>query len=295
VTPRLSIVVTTLGERPHEFTRLLDSIAVEQMDGLQLIVVDQSADGDAHRIARAHAVAGSTPLACVTSAKGVSRGRNAGLAMATAPLVTFPDDDAWYPRNGIVALVDRMERDRALDALMTVVRGYDGLISTNDFERSACPVHRDRIFHQVTEAAMVCRTDAIRAVGGFDEQVGPGSGTPWGAAEGADLMLRLLAIGINARFDPSLFIHHEDTDLTDEAGLSRVRSYSRGVGYVVVKNHVLWRYLYVLGVRPALGVVVAAIRGQRDLRRVRTARLGGHIRGISDGLRSSTLRGSRHG
>ncbi|MEI7794849.1 MAG: glycosyltransferase family 2 protein [Thermoleophilia bacterium] len=289
---QLSIVVTTLGERPAEIIRLLDSIVEEQVDGLELIVVDQSATGAALRVARAHPVASAMPVVGITSERGASAGRNAGLRMSTGQLVTFPDDDAWYPPRGLTTLLRRMEEDQQISALVFVARGSDGQISSTTPPRRAGPVSRRLASRLGFESAMVFRIDSLRAVRGFAQEMGPGSGTPWGAGEGLDLLLRMLATGANMRFDPSLFIHHEDPDLTDEAWLARVRSYSRGEGYGVARNHCLSLYLYRFVLRPALGVASAIVLRQTDKRRIRTARISGHIHGMIDGLPARTS--SRH-
>jgi len=80
---RLTIGITTLGRRPAELRRLLDSIADEHLDAIEIIVVDQSPHGAAHDIACTHTPVAGTPLVCLRSAQGVSAGRNAALEVAT--------------------------------------------------------------------------------------------------------------------------------------------------------------------------------------------------------------------
>jgi glycosyltransferase involved in cell wall biosynthesis len=287
----LSVIISTLGTRSAELERLLRSIMAEQLDGLEVVVVDQSPDRTAHRVAGDCLAGSDIPLVCVTSDRGAGRGRNAGLQVARGALVTFPDDDAWYPTGGLAAILGRIAADPQLDGCMFVARGSDGRISSNRFARRAGPIRRHLVFRQGFASAMFFRTDAIRRAGGFDAEIGPGSQTPWGAGEEAEILMRMLAGGAAMRFDPTLFVHHEDPDLVPDAMRERVRSYSRGVGYIVAKNGVTALYVPMLVVRPALGLLLATILRQRDVRRYRAARINGHLRGVLDGRRARTSHG----
>ena len=43
-------------------------------------------------------------------------------------------------------------------------------------------------------------------VGGFDEELGLGSGTPWHSGEEIDYLVRALATGAHLEYDPSLVV-----------------------------------------------------------------------------------------
>jgi cellulose synthase/poly-beta-1,6-N-acetylglucosamine synthase-like glycosyltransferase len=289
--PVLSIVISTLGTRPAELERLLRSITPERLDGLEIVVVDQSPSQTAHRVARDCLAGLDIPLVCLTSGLGVSRGRNAGLEVARGAFVTFPDDDAWYPPGGLTAMLGRIEADPHLDALTFVARGSDGRISSNRFARRAGPIRPHLVFRQGFASAMFFRTDAIRRAGGFDAEIGPGSQTPWGAGEEPEILMRMLAGGATMRFDPTLFVQHEDPDLAPDAMRDRIRLYSQGVGYAVAKNGATTWHVPMLVVRPALGLLLATILRQHDVRRYRAARIGGHLRGVRGGLRARRSHG----
>ena len=64
--PILSVVVTTLGTRPEELKRLLTSITTERLGTVEIIVVDQSPDQRAHRVAEAALMGSGLPLVHVT-------------------------------------------------------------------------------------------------------------------------------------------------------------------------------------------------------------------------------------
>lgn len=285
---RLSIVVSTLGARPAELERLIHSVVAEQVDGIEIIVVDQSPDGAAHRVAEATLAGSATPLVCITSERGLNLGRNAGLDIARGTFTAFADDDAWYPKGGLTAPLQHLERAPLLDGITFVARGADGQISSGTFARRAGPIRRRSALMQSLEGAMMLRTDAVRGIGGFDPRMGLGTASPWGAGEGVDLILRLLADGAVMRFEPAYFVHHEDSLDAGAAGYAKLRAYSRGEGFAIARNRAALLYAYRRIVRPLLGVGVATARRQHDLRRLRSARLRGYIQGTYHGIRWRT-------
>ena len=286
--PRLSIIITTLGARPVDMQRLLHSIVAEQVDGIEIIVVDQSPHRAAHRVAQAALAGSAIPLVCITSERGLNIGRNAGLEVARGTFTTFTDDDAWYPQGGLTAPLQHLEHALLLDGITFVARGADGQMSSGTFGRRAGPIRRRSALIQSLEVAMMLRTDAVRGIGGFDPRMGLGTASPWGAGEGADLVLRLLADGAVMRFEPTYFVHHEDSLGSGPDAYAKLRAYSRGEGFVVARNRVTLPYAYRRIVRPFIGMSVATVRGQHELRRLRSARLTGFVRGAFDGIRRRT-------
>jgi len=92
VTPRLSVVVTTLGN--HEgLRRVLDGYAAQTEGAFELIVAADAAEPDPGAVA---AAVGERPYpARIVRAEvaGASANRNAGWRAASAPLVAFADND----------------------------------------------------------------------------------------------------------------------------------------------------------------------------------------------------------
>src|ERR1700761_2332755 len=90
----LSLILATV-DRVQELTRLLRSIEAQQMPGLELIVVDQNVDDRVKVLLDQAAL--FTSYTPIRSSRGLSRARNAGLAIARGHIIGFPDDDCWYP------------------------------------------------------------------------------------------------------------------------------------------------------------------------------------------------------
>ncbi|MDX1946105.1 MAG: hypothetical protein SFU86_11970, partial [Pirellulaceae bacterium] len=102
------------------------------------------------------------------------------------------------------------------------------------------PVNRRTLFGRAVEFTMFLRRELVADLR-YDEQMGVGAGTPWGADEGPDLMLRMLARGLTIEYFPDICIYHPDPALQPaERLLSRTMSYSRGRGYLYRKHGYSW-------------------------------------------------------
>jgi GT2 family glycosyltransferase len=86
---KLSIVILTMGNRPAEVGRAIESTEPLRAAGAELIVVGNGADPPP-------VPAGVITLRLAENA-GVAGGRNAGLRESTGDVVLFLDDDGWYP------------------------------------------------------------------------------------------------------------------------------------------------------------------------------------------------------
>jgi GT2 family glycosyltransferase len=86
---KLSIVILTMGNRPDDLARAVDSTAPLRAAGAELVVVGNGADP------------GPLPDGVITlrlaENAGVAGGRNAGVDASNGDVVLFLDDDAWYP------------------------------------------------------------------------------------------------------------------------------------------------------------------------------------------------------
>ena len=168
--------------------------------GLHTIVVD-----DASPVAVASP--GATVVRLGTN-QGPGAARNAGLALVDTPLVAFVDadvtvDDGWLdallphfadPR---VALVAPRVRGAAQPGALA---GYEQRHSPLDLGDQPARVSPGSRVSYVPAAALVCRTDALRDVGGFDPAMRVG--------EDVDLVWRLVAAGHRCRYEPSAVVHH---------------------------------------------------------------------------------------
>lgn len=182
----VTIVVPTLGEPAHV------------PDGA--VVVD---DGSVPPVGRAQIR--------LDVNRGPAAARNAGLDHADTALVAFVDADVdvgdnagWLepllahfadPRVAVVA--PRIVASDGTDALATYERTHSPL----DMGPEPARVRAGTRVSYLPAAAFVCRTDALRAVDGFDTDLRFG--------EDVDLVWRLEDAGWRVRYEPAAVVHHQ--------------------------------------------------------------------------------------
>ncbi|WP_174728961.1 glycosyltransferase [Mesobacillus harenae] len=105
---RFSIIIPTLGLREEEFSRLLSSLESQTHKDIEVIIVSQ----DNHK--NVQNMIEKFPSLAVkhikSEEKGLSLARNKAIPFINGDVVTFSDDDCWYPE----------------DALNKVAKSFDG-------------------------------------------------------------------------------------------------------------------------------------------------------------------------
>ncbi len=139
---------------------------------------------------------------------GPAAARNAGLAQVTTPLVGFVDTDVTAPSDWLVPLLAHFADPRvALVAPRVVSAEQPGRLGA--YERARSPldlgprpgrVRAGTRVSYVPAAAIVCRVEALRAIGGFDSTLRVG--------EDVDLVWRLGSAGWVCRYEPSSVVTH---------------------------------------------------------------------------------------
>ena len=263
---RVSLVVSTLG-RTVQLERLLQSLVLQAFQDFEVVIVDQNADDRLKAIVEAYC--GRLDIVRTTSARGVSRGRNSGLAIARGDIVAFPDDDCWYPVSllqDVVALFDaRPELDlvsgRTVDASLAD--------SLGSHLKQRQPIRRHNIWRIGNSNTIFLRAQEHLY---FDETLGVGCPTEFQSGEETDFLLRLLKRHLNMEFHPALLVHHDQVDLRGaEDGVARARQYAPGQGRVLRLHGfgpatALW-----FALRPVARACVAAATGDVPLARYKLA------------------------
>ncbi|MEI7547241.1 MAG: mycofactocin biosynthesis glycosyltransferase MftF [Actinomycetota bacterium] len=152
---------------------------------------------------------------------GPAAARNTGLALVATPLVAFVDADVTLPDGWWQPLVAHFSDERvALVAPRVMGMPGDGMLAGYEQRHGPLDLGADpariaagtRVSY-VPAAAVVCRVDAVRTIGGFDETMRLG--------EDVDLVWRLSAAGHRCRYEPTSVVHHEPRH--DIAGWARQR------------------------------------------------------------------------
>jgi len=254
---RFSLVVATIG-RDREVGELLDSLLAQGRTDFEVIIVDQNEDDRLAAIEAAYAA--RLPLRRLRSAiRNANNARNLGLRHARGEIVTFPDDDCLYP----AGVLDRVDAAFAADPALHVLTGPAaspaGGLGSGRWRTESGPIDLGNVWTSVIEFNLFLRRGTALALGGFDEGMGPGS--PFGSAEGNDLVCRAMARGLAARYDAALRIVHPDKRLTDVA-VERAERYGRGLGFALRRHRAPASAWLTFLVRPLGGVAVSLLRGR---------------------------------
>jgi glycosyltransferase involved in cell wall biosynthesis len=202
----LSVVVAT-RDRPHLLDGCLSALIASLGRDDELVVVDSCSSSDStSEVARAH---GAKLLRCERA--GASRARNVGWQSAGKPAIAFVDDDVIVDRAWAVSLSAVLERHPS-SSFFTGRLGLrpedTGAERPVAFFDHPAPVLIDRsVVDGLGHGAnFTVRRDALEAVGGYDESLGPGA--VWRAGEDLDLIDRLVAAGYCGRYEPSVRAAH---------------------------------------------------------------------------------------
>ncbi len=139
---------------------------------------------------------------------GPAAARNAGLGLVTTPLVAFVDADVELPNGWLEPLLAHFDDDRVAmvaprvrtSSATSVIGRYERDHSPLDLGPEPARIRAGTRVGYVPAAAIVCRTDATRAIGGFDASLRFG--------EDVDLVWRLDRAGWACRYEPTSCIRH---------------------------------------------------------------------------------------
>jgi len=187
MTYSVSVIIPT-HNRTAVFAAI-GSVLVQRAAEFELIVVDDGSTDDTWlELRRLAAKAPATMRVLRTENRGVAAARNAGIAMAQAPLAAFLDsDDLWAPGK-LMRQLEFMNLHPQCEISQT-----DEIWLRHGRRVNPGARHRKRsgdIFTDslrtclISPSAVILRTECLREAGGFDEDMA--------AAEDYDLWLRIL-------------------------------------------------------------------------------------------------------
>jgi Glycosyltransferase like family 2 len=294
---RVSVLICT-RDRPESVERAVRAVLASSTVQVEVVVVDQSSGPEAER--RLAALGDGRVRYVRRLGGGKPAALNEGLRLVQAPIVVLTDDDCEPPPDWVAGMVRILEArpDVALVFCNVVPPPYDHRLGyVPAYERTT-----DRLVRSIggtcwgrgLGAGMAIRRDAVMAIGGFDDAIGPGarfkSGDDW------DLELRLLLKGWHVYETASVStLHHGFRSYAEGRDHSRRSWY--GMGAVVAKpvraGHVralglgMWQLM--ANVTVPASVDVLHLRQPRGLGRI--AAFGqGFARGLSTPVDRATLK-----
>ena len=242
---RFILIMSTLG-RTDDLVRFFNSLWDQGHSDCTIYLCDQNLDCRLEPIITAWAKLLS--IRVVRSERGLSRGRNAALAAALAEIqtvaedciVAFPDDDCWYSPGILSEVTKLFSADPGLSGVTVRSVNENGLPSAARSPAATQELTRSNLFLGSIGISycIFLRLKLVREVGLFNDTLGVGSGTPWGAGEESDYLLRAIQRGARIYYEPKLRVHHPDKAATSDP--SRFLAYARGHGRVLRLNGYSW-------------------------------------------------------
>lgn len=273
---RISLILSTIS-RVSEVDRLLHSLARQDGENYELVIADQNDDGRLDDIVARHDK--TINIKHIRCAPGLSRARNAALAHAEGDIIGFPDDDCVYPE-WLLAKVN------ALLAGNPGLGGVTGrtvpLGTTSGFQDARMKILTPlNVWQRAISYTMFLRQVVVQSVGAFDETLGVGAGTPWGAGEETDFLLRAIAGKGRIAYHHGLAVAHPDKSSPSVEAISRAYRYSCGVGRVLSKHNALSLPAAYSVARTSVGLGAALVSRDRLKIRIAGAKLRGKLRGLT--------------
>ena len=205
---KVSLVLATLG-RDWELDDFLKSLMDQTYKDFELIIIDQNKDGKIDAIVE--------PFKGCLDVKhvkvdfvGLARARDYGIGLAQGRIIAFPDDDCVYERDVLEKVVAEFAGRNNLSIL--VAGSYD--FSSSRFSIGVNS-RRARYFSrfqmmgvEFTQFFDLNRIDRKQFY--LDHDFGIGS--KYFAAEGFELLYRLLRAGSTAFYTPEIKIYHPVKD-----------------------------------------------------------------------------------
>jgi GT2 family glycosyltransferase len=199
-TPRqaltLSCIILTMGDRPAEVNRAIDSVLTQRGAQVELVVVGNGAE--------VTGLPAGVRTVLLPENVGVAAGRNAGVQACGGDVVLFLDDDGWYPDPGLASYVAaRFAADPALAVLSMQVVDPEGgpgarwhvpRLRAGDPERSS-------VVTTFLGGASAIRRSAYLEAGGYPDEFFYGH-------EETDLAWRLLDRGYRLEYDAAARMCH---------------------------------------------------------------------------------------
>ena len=199
---KISFLTPTLGNRPKELLRLLDSLRKQTMKDFEIIIVLQDNYLEIKEICSKYK---DINVVIVEShKKGLSVNRNIGLANCKGEIIALSDDDCWYPDDAVKNIIETFKQNN-IDILLTQI--YDE-INGKPYKK-----YSDRMSLISNKLSLLSRSSieiafkkkVIEKVQ-FDESFGLGAGFVCG--EEVDFLMRAYEYEANIFNNPQVTVFH---------------------------------------------------------------------------------------
>jgi len=266
--------------------RFLEGLERQSYRHFRLIVVDQNADNRVEQILFEKQF--SFPTLYLHSTPGLSRARNMGLKYVAADLVAFPDDDCWYADDLLAGVAEIFEAHPEWDGITGKASSGSGAPSQWKWDAAAGAIDKYNVWQRGISITVFLRRKVVQQVGEFDERIGIGSGTPWGAGEETDYLLRALQLNFYLQYLPShiLVYHPDEIPNYSPQDCEKALQYGAGMGFVLRKHRYPAWFVAREFLRPALNVLRSLVKSSSGRARYFSHVFWGRLTGWADSSHS---------
>ena len=282
---KLSVIIATHA-RPESLARLLASLKPQVRPArCELIIAENGTPGGPTKLPEAVTVAAHI----FEPQPGKCRAQNLAIKRATGDVLIFLDDDLIVAKD----YLDQVERFFTYHPEFAAMKGR--ILPGEDPHQVAgvnwvyldLPLvdHGNEIVEVrgVLGANMAFLADALRAVGPFDERLGPGAA---GHEEETEMSARVRRAGYHIGYSPNAVVYHEvDPERADRARFIRVAR-ERGRCRMLHEPHSRFD-VTLKNLVASARLALASILGASAERRAREERRLAVARGMLDGLNSA--------
>jgi GT2 family glycosyltransferase len=207
--PPASVIVCSRN-RPRYLLETVESVLQGGERPAEIVIVDQS-DAPHPTLGAMGSRDGCAIRYLHSGERGVSRARNAGMRAAATDLLVYTDDDVFVHHDWLApmvrGLVELGPRGVVTGRVLAAPEEVPGAFAPALVASEAPAEYVGRIARDVLEAGnMAVHRATMLELGGFDEELGPGTSYP--AGEDNDMGYRLLAAGCRIRYVPDGIIYH---------------------------------------------------------------------------------------
>jgi O-antigen biosynthesis protein len=237
--PLVSVIVCTRNGA-WRIRECLENLGKLEYPAYEVVVVD---DGSTDRTAE---IAGEYDVRVIRGIhRGLSAARNAGLTAARGEIVAYIDDDAYPDPHWLSYLAAGFEDGARVGVGgPNLVPPDDGYVAQLVARAPGGPTHvllNDQEAEHIPGCNMAFRRDALREIGGFDEQF-------WIAGDDVDVCWRLMERGGTLGFAASAVVWHRRRDSVAAYWRQQV-NYGRAEALLEAKwpqkynamGHIVWR------------------------------------------------------
>lgn len=214
MTSSLSCVVLTMGDRPVELKRALDSVRAQRGEPVEIVVVGNGAD--------VPDLPDDVVYLRLPENVGLPEGRNRGYAASHGDVILFLDDDGWYPDDGLAEWVRaRFATDKRLGVMSFRIVDEQGATARRHVPRlrAGDPMRSGEVTTFLGGASAV-RRELLDRVGGLP-------GEFFWAHEETDLAWRALDAGYRIVYDAHAVMGHPRTSPARHANYYRMNARNR--------------------------------------------------------------------